>query len=59
MGRVYVMTNSQPGQEQIEEKLIQTGLRDPYRTEVRGESLPLGAPVVVDEAAPPKRKLGF
>jgi HlyD family secretion protein len=58
MARVYVVTNSQPGQEQIEEKLIHVGLHDSSCTELRGESLALGASVIVDEAAPPSRKFG-
>jgi HlyD family secretion protein len=56
-GRIWVVTNDQPGAEKDEMRVVAVGITDGIYTEIRDPSLPVGAKVVTDESdLDPKRK---
>jgi len=48
-GRVYVLTDTTPGSEKAEPKVVSVGITDGVHTELKGQELAPGEQVVVDE----------
>ncbi len=56
VGRVYVLTNGEPGRETIEARQVQLGTTDGILTELSGSPLKIGTPVVTDRVAGSTKK---
>jgi len=55
-GRAYLVAGGPPGEEQLEDRVVELGITDGVWTELEGEGLPEGTAVVVEQREDKKKK---